>query len=85
VAVFGPSSATAWGPWWPAEDGPSPHQVVRLDLPCQPCFYVGYRLGSPTGCPTRDCLRWLPAGAVIGAARRALAAGRERTGATHDG
>jgi len=85
VAVFGPSSATAWGPWWPAEDGPSPHQVVTLDLPCQPCFYVGYRLGSPDGCPTRDCLRWLAAGPVVAAARRALAGGSERTGATHDG
>lgn len=76
VAVFGPSSAAAWGPWWPSEDGPSPHAVVALDLPCRPCFYVGYRLGSPTGCATRDCLRWLPAPRVIDAARRALARGQ---------
>lgn len=78
VAVFGPSNAVAWGPWWPGVDrrgqpAPSPHQIVRLDLPCQPCVYVGHRLGSPQGCPTRDCLAWLPPALVVAAARRALA------------
>lgn len=73
VAVFGPSNDAAWGPWPPARDGrPSPHRVVRLDLPCRPCLYVGGRLGSPAGCPTRDCLRWLGPAPVIEALRDVL-------------
>lgn len=81
VAVFGPSNPVAWGPWWPGADpagraSPSPHRVVKLDLPCQPCFYVGHDLGSPTGCPTRDCLAWLPAERVLAAAVATLATAR---------
>ena len=77
VAVFGPSNPSAWGPWWPGVDprgrpAPSPHRVVRLGLPCQPCFYVGYRRGSPSGCPSRDCLAWLPAARVIAVAESLL-------------
>lgn len=78
VAVFGPSNPVAWGPWWPgfdAEGRPasSPHRVVALDLPCRPCFYVGHRVGSPAGCPSRDCLAWLPPERVIAAALDLLA------------
>ncbi len=78
VAVFGPSNAVAWGPWWPGTDthgrpAPSPHRVVKLDLPCQPCLYVGHTLGSPAGCPTRDCLAWLPADRVLAATVAVLA------------
>lgn len=62
VAVFGPTSPVAWGPWPPER-----HRVVRLDLPCQPCLYVGHRLGDPRGCPTRDCLAWLGPGPVLAA------------------
>ncbi|MCB0216320.1 MAG: glycosyltransferase family 9 protein [Caldilineae bacterium] len=77
VAVFGPSNPVAWGPWWPGVDArgrpaASPHRVVRLGLPCQPCFYVGYRRGSPAGCPSRDCLAWMPADRVIAAAESLL-------------
>lgn len=31
--------------------------VVRRDIPCSPCFYVGLWLGSPEGCPSRTCLQ----------------------------
>jgi heptosyltransferase-2 len=73
VSVFGPSNDAAWRPWWPPDRSvPSPHRVVALDLPCRPCFYVGHRLGSPQGCPTRDCLRWLRAARVLDAAREVL-------------
>jgi heptosyltransferase-2 len=76
VAVFGPSNQVAWGPWHPAlaADGvDSPHRVVGLELPCRPCLYRGYRLGAPGGCPTRDCLSWLPSDRVVEAARQVLA------------
>ncbi|MEO8084074.1 MAG: glycosyltransferase family 9 protein [Ardenticatenales bacterium] len=74
VAVFGPSNDAAWGPWPPARAGrPSPHRIVRVDVPCRPCLYVGHRLGSPAGCPTRDCLRWLGPAPVIAAVFDALA------------
>jgi len=77
VAVFGPSNAGAWGPWWPGVDrdgrpAPSPHRVVHLALPCQPCFYAGHRLGDRRGCATRDCLAWLPPSRVLAAARESL-------------
>lgn len=75
VAVFGPSNPVAWGPWWPGAEGRngvSPHQVVALDLPCRPCLYVGHSLGSPHGCPTRDCLAWLAPERVLAAAIVAL-------------
>lgn len=62
VALFGPTSPVAWGPWPPER-----HRVVRLDLPCQPCLYIGHRLGDPRGCPTRDCLAWLGPGPVLAA------------------
>lgn len=78
VAVFGPSNPVAWGPWWPGfnaegRPAPSPHRVVALDLPCRPCFYVGHRVGSPAGCPSRDCLAWLPPERVIAVALELLA------------
>ncbi len=85
VAVFGPSNPVAWGPWWPGVDvagrpSPSPHRVVALDLPCRPCFYVGHRLGAPQGCPTRDCLAWLPPARVLAPAIDALGAATTGTG-----
>ncbi len=86
VAVFGPSNPTAWGPWWPGEDGagrsgPSPHRVIRLGISCQPCFYRGHRLGSPGGCASRDCLAWLPADRVTAAAEEVLSEPRPRRAA----
>jgi ADP-heptose:LPS heptosyltransferase len=82
VAVFGPSSAVAWGPWWPPAGAPpgdaSPHRLVGLDLPCRPCLYTGHRLGDPRGCPTRDCLAWLGPDRVLAEARSVLQAGRAR-------
>ncbi len=73
LALFGPSNPVAWGPWWPGFDrsgrpAASPHRILRLGLPCQPCFYVGHRRGSPRGCPQRDCLAWLPVEGVLDAA-----------------
>lgn len=67
VGVFGLTNHRAWGPY-----PPSVHRVVRLDLPCSPCLYTGYQLGSIEGCPPRTCLETLEPAAVVAAARELL-------------
>ncbi|MBA2286795.1 MAG: glycosyltransferase family 9 protein [Ktedonobacteraceae bacterium] len=79
VAIFGLSNHKAWGPY----TGDTPGQqavVVRLDLPCMPCFYRGHDLGTPEGCATRDCLALLGVEPVAVAARRLLKAPRSPVG-----
>ncbi len=71
VAIFGLSNWQAWGPY----TGNVPGRralVVRLDLPCMPCFYSGHLLGTPEGCATRDCLAMLGVDPVAAAARKLL-------------
>ncbi len=71
VAIFGLTNHRAWGPY----TGGAPERyaaVVRLDLPCMPCFYRGHDLGTPQGCATRDCLALLGVDPVAVAARRML-------------
>jgi heptosyltransferase-2 len=71
VAIFGLTNSDAWGPY----TGSTPGQqalVVKLDLPCMPCFYRGHDLGTPEGCMTRDCLALLSVDPVAVAARRLL-------------
>jgi ADP-heptose:LPS heptosyltransferase len=71
VAIFGLTNSQAWGPY----TGGAPGQqavVVKLDLPCMPCFYRGHDLGTPEGCMTRDCLAMLGVDPVAVAARRLL-------------
>ncbi len=71
VAIFGLSNSEAWGPY----TGNRPGQqtiVVKLDLPCMPCFYRNHDLGTPEGCATRDCLALLGVDPVAVAARRLL-------------
>lgn len=82
LAVFGLSNHRAWGPYgyqeWPAPADahrPLRHLVVRVDLPCSPCFYHGHSTGSRFGCPTRDCLRLVTPDVVLSAAEALL---RER-------
>ena len=71
VAIFGLTNSDAWGPYI---SDPSTQQavVVKLDLPCMPCFYRGHDLGTPEGCMTRDCLALLGVDPVATAARRLL-------------
>jgi heptosyltransferase-2 len=71
VAIFGLTNSDAWGPY--IRD-PSTQQavVVKLDLPCMPCFYRDHYLGTPEGCMTRDCLALLGVDPVVAAARRLL-------------
>ncbi|MCX6021157.1 MAG: glycosyltransferase family 9 protein [Chloroflexi bacterium] len=76
AAIFGPSNDRAWGPW-PGRGNEASVRVLRVDLPCSPCVYVGRSLGTPEGCPARTCLVSIsPAQAV--AAVEALIA-RRRT------
>jgi heptosyltransferase-2 len=71
VAIFGLTNHKAWGPY---TGGANERYatVVRLDLPCMPCFYSGHLLGTPEGCATRDCLAMLEVDPVAVAARRML-------------
>jgi len=71
VAIFGLTNSDAWGPY---TGGLSSQQavVVKMDLPCMPCFYRGHDLGTPEGCMTRDCLAMLGVDPVATAARRLL-------------
>ena len=71
IAIFGPSNASAWGPYAP---GQSERVAVirRADLPCSPCIYRGHALGTPQGCPPRCCLTELTIAPVLLAARRLL-------------
>ncbi|NOZ51191.1 MAG: glycosyltransferase family 9 protein [Chloroflexi bacterium] len=69
VAIFGPSNHLAWAPWTPT----SRSEVVRLDISCSPCAYVGHGLGWRHGCPERTCLADLGVAQVLAAADRLLA------------
>ncbi|HEU5231060.1 MAG TPA: glycosyltransferase family 9 protein [Ktedonobacteraceae bacterium] len=80
VAIFGLTNHKAWGPYT-GDDSSRKASVVRLDLPCMPCFYRDHELGTPEGCATRDCLAMLGVDPVAVAARRMLHA--SGTGSTH--
>lgn len=71
VAIFGLSNHEAWGPYT-GDEHSKRATVVRLNLPCMPCFYRDHLLGTPEGCATRDCLALLGVDPVAVAARRML-------------
>jgi ADP-heptose:LPS heptosyltransferase len=66
VVIFGPSNHRMWGPRHRRS------RIVRLDLPCSPCFYRYHELGTPEGCATRECLLSLEPARVIEAALELL-------------
>ncbi len=71
VVIYGLTNHKAWGPY--TGGAPNRHAaVVRLDLPCMPCFYRGHELGLREGCATRDCLALLGVDPVATVARRML-------------
>ena len=78
VAIFGLSNWDAWGPYTGGTTGQQA-VVVKLDLPCMPCFYRGHELGTPEGCMTRDCLAMLGVDPVAVAARRLLHESRKQS------
>ena len=69
VALFGPSDPRRYGPVG------SPHEVLRIDLPCSPCGMV--RL-PPVRCRNRvpECLDGIGVDEVVAAGDRLLAARR---------
>ncbi|HZS78734.1 MAG TPA: glycosyltransferase family 9 protein [Ktedonobacteraceae bacterium] len=71
VAIFGLTNWNAWGPYT-GDDPQRKAVVVKMNLPCMPCFYRGHELGTPEGCLTRDCLALLGVDPVAVAARRLL-------------
>ena len=68
VAIFGPSNYQAWGPW-PRHGR---HIVLRDDLPCSPCSYVGYKVGRREGCQAMTCMKAITPEMVLAAAERLL-------------
>jgi ADP-heptose:LPS heptosyltransferase len=77
VGIFGLTNSDAWGPYLGGVQGQQV-VVVKLDLPCMPCFYRGHDLGTPEGCMTRDCLAMLGVEPVATAARRLLRESRKQ-------
>ena len=77
VAIFGLTNSGAWGPYTGGQPGLQA-VVVKLDLPCMPCFYRGHDLGTPEGCMTRDCLAMLSVEPVATAAQRLLRQSRKQ-------
>jgi lipopolysaccharide heptosyltransferase II len=72
VAIFGLTNHNAWGPYTGGIPGKA--AVVRLDLPCMPCYFRGQDIGTPEGCVTRDCLTQLQVAPVAATARKMLLA-----------
>jgi ADP-heptose:LPS heptosyltransferase len=80
VVVFGPSNHRAWAPYGAVEcnpgalDVPTGARVVvlRSTIACSPCFYTGYTLGRPDGCPSRNCLDHVQASDVLVVANQLL-------------
>ena len=68
VAIFGPSNHRAWGPW--PRDGR--HVILRADLPCSPCSYVGFSVGQREGCQAMTCMKAITPEMVLAAAERLL-------------
>jgi heptosyltransferase-2 len=82
VAIFGPTNPKAWQPYGTSgaelEDetkaGRCGSIIVQaaLDLPCRPCLYRGWQLGSRTGCAARPCLTEIKVAQVLEAADKLL-------------
>jgi heptosyltransferase-2 len=80
IAVFGPTNHRAWAPYDAIECNPGALDVppgarvvvVRSTIPCSPCFYIGYTLGRPNGCPSRKCLMDVQASDVCVVANQLL-------------
>ena len=64
VAIFGPSNHRAWAPWAP----PERVAIIRPDIPCSPCTYVGTRVAFRGECDHRSCMAGIAPAQVIAAA-----------------
>ena len=77
VAIFGPSNPKAWGPWDGIEGKRT--RVVRVELPCSPCLYVGHSVGRRYGCPGMTCLEAITPPMVLAAAEQLLSSALSHT------
>jgi heptosyltransferase-2 len=68
IALFGSSSAEAWGAWSPQ----GTVAILRSGVLCSPCSYVGHRVGARDGCKARTCMRLLTPAMVVETARAIL-------------
>lgn len=68
VAIFGPTNRRAWAPWSPQGNV----AVVRVEVPCSPCLYVGKELGDTRCCQVMTCLLAVTPRMVLEAAQRLL-------------
>ncbi|MDQ2783949.1 MAG: glycosyltransferase family 9 protein [Chloroflexota bacterium] len=80
IVIFGPSNHRAWAPYGAVECNPGALAVppgarvivLRSTIACSPCFYTGYTLGRPDGCPSRNCLDHVQASDVLVVASQLL-------------
>jgi len=80
IVIFGPSNHRAWAPYGAVECNPGALAVppgarvvvLRSTIACSPCFYTGYTLGRPDGCPSRNCLDHVQASDVLVVANQLL-------------
>jgi len=80
IVIFGPSNHRAWAPYGATECNPGALAVppgarvvvLRSTIACSPCFYTGYTLGRPLGCPSRNCLDHVQASDVLIVANQLL-------------
>ena len=80
IVIFGPSNHRAWAPYGAVECNPGALAVppgarvivLRSTIACSPCFYTGYTLGRPDGCPSRNCLDHVQASDVLIVANQLL-------------
>ncbi len=68
VALFGPADPVEFGSWGPADK----HIMLWSSIGCRPCRVLDWGGDAPENHP---CVREIPVGSVLDAARRAFAAG----------
>ncbi len=68
ISIFGPSNADAWGPW--PIGGQS--SILRSQVECSPCSYIGHSIGAREGCAARSCMKLVCSEQVLEAARRII-------------
>lgn len=57
IAIHGPTDPAKWGPWGKG------HIIIRKDIPCSPCSYLGYEFK----CKQRQCTEGIVTQNVVAA------------------
>ncbi len=66
VSIFGPTNEAAWG-------ATGAQQIIlRADIPCAPCAYIGHSVGLRHGCDAKTCLKLITPEQVLRTARKLL-------------